>query len=440
MQKGDIFNYKKLIDFNLNRLLSVFSNLNNINTKLNNVIHIAGTNGKGSTTAFLKSILQHCGYSVNVFTSPHLVNFNERIYIKNNFISNTYLAQLQNQLKQTQGSNNLSLFETTFVLATMAFIQNPADFTILEVGLGGRLDATNVVTNTLVSAISHIDYDHEDFLGNTLSKIAYEKACIIKPNSVAVKSYQQKKVLNVFSQYASSVNANLLLQNTHYYIKRNVLYYNNFTVPLKLSLLGKHQQNNASLAIVTAIKAMQLTNKNFNINHIVTALNNTTWPARLQPVTNIYNYSNTIYLDGAHNPNGAKVLSNFILSNVKKYNHVDIIFGMLEKKHLNNFLLEFVKLNNTAKTKNLNFKLTFYPTPVPNNSSYSSNQILQQCVSLGLACRLANFTNCDTIITDHLQHIQQTNKQHNRQSLTIICGSLYLIGHIMGQFKHIQQF
>jgi dihydrofolate synthase/folylpolyglutamate synthase len=425
-----MLNAIRFIDFNLQRLRSFFNSIHNIHNKLPNIIHVAGTNGKGSTVSFIRYILKAHGLTSNVFISPHLVNFNERIRINEKLISNDYLNEIIKKLEEIESFNTLSIFEKTFAIACVAFYNNSADFNIIEVGLGGRLDATNIIENPLISVITNIDYDHQDFLGRNVLGIAFEKACIIKRDSLVIKSKQTQDINNVFINYAKLLNSQLLLEDLDYKIIKGFLEYKNFKINLqKLGLIGEHQKTNAALACVASINAMLKNNINPKVELIEYGLQNTIWPARVQQVDNLYNFKvnegSEIYLDGAHNPNGAEILVNFIESKAHKFKNIDIVFGMLVKKDLLGFLDHIVKLQNNLKDKAIFCKITIYPININNHISYTQQNILKECINLGLACETK----------DNIRDIFNKFKKNPNTRLVIICGSLYMLGDILRDNK-----
>ncbi|MED5226364.1 MAG: Mur ligase family protein, partial [Pseudomonadota bacterium] len=189
--------HPKLIDLSLTRLKKLMNRLGNPEKKLPPVIHVAGTNGKGSTIATLAAIYKGAGYSVHMYTSPHLVNFTERIVISGSEISENYLEQTLFECENANKGENITFFEITTAAAMLAFSRHPADLLLLEVGLGGRFDATNIIKSPLLSIITPISMDHQDFLGETIGEIAFEKAGILKPSVPAIIGPQTHEALNV---------------------------------------------------------------------------------------------------------------------------------------------------------------------------------------------------------------------------------------------------
>ena len=203
--------HPKYIDLNLNRINRLLQDLGNPHQFLPPTIHIAGTNGKGSTLSILRSMLQESGLTVHSYTSPHLVNFNERIRIKDKLISNKFLFEVLSMTDKVNNNQEITFFEFTTAAAFLAFSKIKADILLLEVGLGGRLDATNVVPNVIASIITEISFDHEHFLGSTLSKISKEKCGIIKNGIPVITISQKNEIMRVIKENCHNKNAALYL-------------------------------------------------------------------------------------------------------------------------------------------------------------------------------------------------------------------------------------
>ena len=283
-------------------------------------IHVAGTNGKGSTCAMLESIYRAAGLRVGLFTSPHLVSFRERIQVNRQLIPETELVRLveeiQPLLKQFPADNHLTLFEVVTVIALKFFAEQKCDLVIWETGLGGRLDATNIVT-PLASVITNISLDHQQWLGDTLEKIAAEKAGIIKPEIPTVTATDEPSALAVIKKIARGKNAPLTKVNSEFRIQNS-----------ELPLLGDHQKLNAALALAT----VEVLQKQIPVDEekIRTGLQNVNWPGRLQLIEK--SNGQKILLDGAHNVDGAKILR----AALEKYfpnSRPAIIFGALADKN-----------------------------------------------------------------------------------------------------------
>lgn len=411
------------VDLSLSRIRSFLANIGNPQNKIKNIIHVAGTNGKGSTCAFLRSILEGHGYSVNVFTSPHLVNYNERFRLSGNLITNEYLEEIKSRLEQIDGFKDLTIFELTMVIGFFAFYDKPADFNIIEVGLGGRLDASNVIKDPLLSIITTIDFDHQNFLGNTLDKIAYEKAGIIKHNSKVITDYQIPEVLKVIKKQSLKMDSKLISGENNYSVSIKedlaILNYENKEIILrKIGLQGKHQYYNASLAIVACINILK---DKFDYDNLENMLKKAEWQGRLQKVFHLYgvDFKQTdVYLDGAHNVSGCRVLCDFIKTKYERSINIHLFIGMLAKKDLNGFFEVLAGLN-------YDFKVTIYPLEIEDHNSFSKEEIISCAKSHNLNARLYNS------FSDEFSKIEN----NNNENVIIICGSLYLLGKILGDNK-----
>ncbi|PPR37301.1 MAG: Bifunctional protein FolC, partial [Alphaproteobacteria bacterium MarineAlpha6_Bin4] len=199
--------HPKKIDLSLNRITKLLNKLGNPQKNIKNIIHIAGTNGKGSVLAFLKSLIKESGYTVNTYSSPHLINFNERINLNGKNITDKFLESLLDMCNKKNNGKPITFFEMTTVAAFLAFKKKPADYTILEVGLGGRLDATNIIKKPIISIINEISIDHTNFLGSNIQQIAGEKAGIIKKKIPVVVGKQKNKARKIIKDVASKLKA-----------------------------------------------------------------------------------------------------------------------------------------------------------------------------------------------------------------------------------------
>ena len=374
--------HPKKIDLSLNRIKNLLAKLNNPQNKIKNIIHIAGTNGKGSVLAFLKAFLKSGNYSVNTYSSPHLLNFNERINLNGKNISNEYLEKI---LKLCEKKNNdlpITFFEMTTAAAFIAFKENPADYTILETGLGGRLDATNVIKKPIVSIINEISIDHTNFLGTTLKQIAKEKCGIIKKNCLVVVGSQSQEVKTIIKKKTEKLKSHTFIYNDDWSVKKDtslnkIIYSNNKknkeTFPLP-NLKGNHQVINAGIAIKTIKLIKELNLKN---NLIKKGIKNVEWKGRLQKIQiNTLNLSIDriskkweLWFDGGHNKSASYVLS----ESLKSWKNKDLylIFGMLNSKNPKEFLNNF---------KNITKKLI--TVPVQGISPYYSNKKLYEIARL----------------------------------------------------------
>lgn len=277
-------------------------------------VHVAGTNGKGSTVAFISSILMASGYKTGIYTSPYIQRFSERIRINNEEISETDLARLTAYVKSKvdvmlqRGENHPTEFEIVTSIAFQYYLEKECDVVVLEVGLGGRFDSTNIIDTPDLAVITTISYDHMDRLGNTLDKIAFEKAGIIKNNGDVVIYEQPKEVYEVFQKVCTERNARLInanfssLELTSYSMEGQVFNYEN-RQNLEIALLGEHQIKNAALAV----KASELLkSKGYNITEasIRSGLKNASWPGRFE----LLKKAPAVLIDAAHNTECAIVL------------------------------------------------------------------------------------------------------------------------------------
>ena len=300
--------HPKRIDLSLDRILSLLAKLNNPQNNIQNIIHIAGTNGKFSTLKFIQSILQTMQKTTNAYISPHLIRFNERFELGNSIISNRDLSLLLTEVKNINANKPITFFEITSACFFLAAVRKKADYTLLEVGLGGRLDSSNVMTPK-ISVISSISNDHHDFLGDTIEKIACEKAGIIKANTPVVIGRQPfTEALDILVEQAGQHDAPTFIYNKDWNIesKNNKIYYIDpdgevILEPLKIH--GDFQIYNLGLAIAT-VKQIEATNINDALiqnNHLEINL-----PGRVQQIRSgkyqaMISSENELFLDGSHN-------------------------------------------------------------------------------------------------------------------------------------------
>lgn len=330
------------IKLGLQNIKTLMEKLGNPQDKLK-IIHIAGTNGKGSCTSFVNSALVSQEYKVGMFTSPSIYNFEERIRINNKNIPEDKLIDLMNEVREV--AETMEVFPADFELVTaiafLYFYREKCDFAIMEVGLGGRLDATNVAQNPLITLITSISLDHQQFLGNTIPEIALEKAGIIKENVPLVLYSQSKEAMDSIIGVANSKNSKVilndlekieLLENTK---NGQIINYKDFK-NLKINLLGSHQINNATISLELL---EQLRKMGFEISNesIYNGFSSVTWPCRFELVSKNPDF----ILDGAHNIDGIeKFISsmNFYYKDNKKIG----IFGVLADKDYNEMLAKIV--------------------------------------------------------------------------------------------------
>lgn len=323
---------------NISKLLELLGNPQK-NLKF---IHVAGTNGKGSTSSFISNMLIEEGYKVGLFTSPYLEKFTERIRINNKEIDEERLAHITETIKEkvvemiNLGYNHPTEFEIVTAIALKFYYEENTDIVVLEVGLGGRYDSTNVIDKPIAAVITPIAMDHVNILGDTLEKIAYEKAGIIKEDSIVISAKQEKEAMDVIKNVVNEKNGelniidesdiNILETNefgSTFNYKNNDSTYND----LKIKLLGEHQVANASLALKTILTLKEKKLINVSNDSILNGLYNTTWIGRLE----VLRRSPTFVIDGAHNTHGANSLRKSI-QNIFNYNNLILGIGMLGDK------------------------------------------------------------------------------------------------------------
>jgi len=307
--------HPRLVDLSLGRIQRLLADLGDPQTRTPSVIHVAGTNGKGSTVAFMRAILEAAGASVHVYTSPHLVRFNERIRLAGRVVEDEALNAALDHAERVNAGQPISVFEITTAAAFLLFSEVPADFLLLEVGLGGRYDATNVIANPAATIITPVSMDHPEFLGATVEKIAYEKAGILKPRAPAVIAAQADGALSVIEREAVRLGAPRRLEGRDYFMRgeNGRLVYEDEHGLIDLPrprLPGRHQFGNAAAAIA----ALRLVAPDLPARAFERGLAEAQWPARLQRLRGGELAARApagaeLWLDGAHNEAGGRVLA-----------------------------------------------------------------------------------------------------------------------------------
>ncbi|GLK73630.1 bifunctional folylpolyglutamate synthase/dihydrofolate synthase [Ancylobacter dichloromethanicus] len=306
--------YSPKIDLSLDRLVGFLDRIGNPHLRLPPVIHVAGTNGKGSTCAFMHSICRAAGWKAHVYTSPHLVQFRERYVVSGEEADPTLLDAVFRELRRLGAPDTLTLFEAMTAAAFLIFAANPADVCILEVGLGGRLDATNVVACCAAAAITSISLDHQEFLGHRLEDIALEKAGIIKPGSPVVTGRQEPAVLQRLASRAGSQGSSLRVRDVSWRIAREPdgIQFSDEDDVIRLpepALKGRHQLDNLGIAL----GALRAADFRPSPAAIACGVRQVVWPGRLQrldgALSGIPPTGSELWVDGAHNPGGAAALA-----------------------------------------------------------------------------------------------------------------------------------
>jgi dihydrofolate synthase / folylpolyglutamate synthase len=416
-----LFNLQKYgIKFGLDNIKRLMSALGDPHKSFLSV-HVAGTNGKGSTAAIIASVLKSSGFKVGLFTSPHLVSFTERIRTNGSEITENDVVTLAEEIREfVSGIEDFSptFFEVVTAMAMLYFKREKIDIAVIEVGMGGRLDATNIILPE-VSVITGISHDHKDFLGDTLKEIAREKAGIIKENIPVVMSSQTSEVMQIIENKTVESNSGLFSYGKDFSSALNEEtisgirfdYYENGTPVIRdlfLPLTGDHQMQNASVAIKAAIILLMRRWENVSANaihqFIRDGLNNVTWPGRLEFI----HEDPPVVIDGAHNPAAATALS-AALKNVflKKYKTIILILGIMADKDLSGTMGPLLPLASEI----------IFTSPAYSRAA-SPEQLAQVAGSLGF-----NNFRIEPSVKDAL-----VTAMKKRDSLIVVTGSFYTIG------------
>ncbi|MBQ0806075.1 folylpolyglutamate synthase/dihydrofolate synthase family protein [Sulfitobacter sp. HGT1] len=331
--------HPKIIDLTLDRMWRLLDALGNPQNTLPPVIHIAGTNGKGSTQAMIRAGLEAAGHRVHAYTSPHLARFHERIRVAGDLITEPDLTDVLDECYDANNGGNITYFEITTCAALLAFSRSPADYTLLEVGLGGRLDATNVVEKPALTVITPVSIDHQQYLGDTLAQIAGEKAGIIKRGVPCVVGPQQEEAMDVIEAEALRHHAPLLAYGQHWHVGQEAgrMVYQDEQGLLDLpkpNLLGAHQISNAGAALA-ALRHLGVAN-----DHCEAAVTGAQWPARMQrlktgPLAEAAAQAE-LWLDGGHNPAAGEAIAGLLGTLPKRPTY--LICGMLNTKDISGYL------------------------------------------------------------------------------------------------------
>ncbi|MET4699838.1 dihydrofolate synthase/folylpolyglutamate synthase [Constrictibacter sp. MBR-5] len=347
--------HPKLIDLSLGRMERLLERLGNPERRLPPVIHVAGTNGKGSVTAYLAAIAEAAGLAAHVYTSPHLVRFNERIRVAGRELSDDALVEVLEACERANGDDPITFFEVTTAAAFLAFAQAPADLCILEVGLGGRLDATNVIARPAVTAITPVSIDHVQYLGDTLTAIAGEKAGILKPGVPAVVGLQQPEALAAIERRAAEIGAPLHRASVEWHCTRTAdgFDWKDGATSLSLprpALAGEHQVDNAALAVacIRHLAVPRITEA-----ALAQGIRDARWPARLQrlrtgPLVAMLPPGWELWLDGGHNPAAGAMIAQYAATAWTDM-PTHAVVGMLDTKDAGGFLAQLGRVATTVR-------------------------------------------------------------------------------------------
>lgn len=418
--------HPKLIDLSLGRVERLLAKLGAPHKALPPVVHIAGTNGKGSVTAYLKAMLTAAGRRVHVYTSPHLVRFHERIELAGadgvtRPIAESDLVDVLTRTQAVNDGDDITQFEITTAAALLAFAEHPADVVLLEVGLGGRLDATNVIDKPLLTILTPISLDHAEKLGSTIEAIAAEKAGILKRATPCVVSQQDDSVLEVIRRRAHQVGAPLTVwgQDFDAYEQRGRLVVQKAEQLLDLplpALFGRHQIVNAGTAVAAAL---ELSNLSVDEQAIERGLVTARWPARMQridsgPLPSLLKPGAELWLDGGHNPAaGAFIAQSLADLEERAPKPLYLVVGMLGLKDAAGFLCHF---------RGLARHVVGVPIPGAHEAPFSPEALAEMARSVSLSAEAAQS------VEAALKRLDAMDPGPKR---ILITGSLYLAGHVL---------
>lgn len=406
----------------LERITALLARLGNPQHRLPPVLHVAGTNGKGSTCAFLRSALEAAGYRVHVYTSPHLMRFNERIRLAGRLIDDATLAGLLGEVLDAGSDTGASFFEVTTAAAFLAFSRVAADACIVEVGLGGRLDATNVIERPLVTGIAQLGIDHQSLLGDTAEAIAGEKAGIAKPGVPLVTMRYPRSVAGRIAEVALAAGAPVcaLGSGWHLHTGAHLRYVDaEGAVELPLpAMVGPHQPGNLALALAMLRHQSVLRVADAAWVH---AAEHTSWPARMQrlrpgPLADLLPAGSQLWLDGGHNPAAAAAVAaalEAVAHPATGRSEVHLVLGMLANKDAAGLLEPFAALATTL-----------HAVPVPDHEHHAPADLVATARGLGITAHPA------TDVAAALREIAATCDRIE-PPVVLILGSLYLAGGVL---------
>ena len=416
--------HPRLIDLGLERTERLLETLGSPHLKLPPVVHVAGTNGKGSLVAYIRAMTEAAGYRVHVYTSPHLVRFNERIRVAGRLIEDDELDVILTECEKVNDGKPITFFEITTVAAFLAFARVPADLAVIEVGMGGRFDTTNVV-NPMLSAITPIGYDHTGFLGDKLEGIAAEKAGILKHAVPAVIGRQRDVPASVIAAEAAKLAAPLFRLGREWQVTPTAsgFAYESDLLSLVLpapALVGAHQLDNAATA-VACIERLRAAKFDIDEKAVRDGLRSVEWPARLQrltkgPLVEALPPGCELWLDGGHNEDCGLVLGRMASDWAKEPAPLPLhlVFAMQTTKDASGFLRPLSRHAVSARA-----------VPFPEgHAAYTPVEASAKAAEVGLDCVPAND------IGAALEDLLATQPAPMR---ILICGSLYLAGAVLAR-------
>ncbi len=413
--------HPKLVDLSLGRMERILAALGHPEKHLPPVVHVTGTNGKGSVLAFLRAMLEAAGLKVHVYTSPHLVRFHERIRLAGELISEDHLNAVLDECEAVNDGAEITYFEITTAAAFIAFARTPADVVLLENGLGGRLDATNVVARPAATAITSVSMDHQQFLGNSLGEIATEKAGIIKPGVPCIVGPQHPDAMDVIIGHTEARGAPLLEWGVNWRAHEDdaggmAFEHQGASLSLPMPALpGAHQIVNAghAAAIARTLDFVRVTDQ-----QIATGLQSVDWPARLQrlksgPIIDVLPNDWEVWLDGGHNPDAGETIARFAAANWND-RPLHLISGMINSKQPAGY---FKPLADVADS--------VHCVTIPDEqAAISADELAGVAAKAGLAAFKAE---------NALNAAKAIAYESTEPARVLICGSLYFAGRILAE-------
>ena len=419
MLKNNFNQFHKQFSENLPRSLertnSLLNEIGKPQNKIKNIIHIAGTNGKGSILSYIKSCLTMNNLKVNAFTSPHLVRINERILINNQIVEDDILEKTIDKLFQYSNNGNIAFFEFITGCALYLFNQNKADWNLFEVGMGGEFDATNILPKKDLAIISPISYDHEDFLGDDIIEITKEKMGITNNETYTVVGKQPKNITDfILKNYLYNKRKRFVYGLDWTMTKKKELfYYEDNDVSIRINnpfMIGEHQKMNAALSIASLRFLKKSKKINLSKNIIEKGISKTKWRGRLEKI-NCENNSLELWIDSCHNPSGTKAIAfEMKKMNSEKQKKMNLFFSLKKGKKIKDFIIPFQGIFDEIKYIGIN------------DNHYSFDEIKKNTTGVNIKIREVKEFDKTLILKE------------NHPSRTLICGSMQLVGKAISIF------
>lgn len=417
--------YLRAIDLQLVRMVNLMNALGRPDRKLPPMVHVAGTNGKGSQMAYLRAIFEAAGKSVHMYTSPHLVRFNERVVLAGKEVGDAELYDALRRVHMLHEQFPSTLFEGVTAAAFLLFAKHKADVLLVEVGMGGRLDATNVIEKPAMCVITPVSIDHSEYLGKDIPAIAREKAGIMKKGVTCVVGPQTEDAMAVLSAHALHVETPLMRHGHEWHlIEENGGYtYKSDTLTLQLpppSLEGAHQWQNAATAVAVADVLMQQ-GHDLTVQHVCAGIPKAFWEGRLQPITSEKWLAplppkSALWLDGGHNPAAGVALARWAQDRWGDEPQLHLICGMLKGKDARGFLAPLAPL-----VKHL-WAVPIHDEP----NALMPGELEYKALDMGMQANTAHH------VREALEKIGQS-ETNGKPAHVLIAGSLYLVGQVMAE-------